>query len=301
MNITPSDKSQHIMRVLRNSATTLMTITALNLLAFSTQAEPSHNTTEMSDHSMQMPADPAPTEARDPHAYADGFTLESGPYVLPGPRQLKFADEHHRGGLSIDRLERVFTSDDHSWIYDGQAWYGRDYDRLVVKFEGDIVDSKLDASSTELLWNHAITTFWNTQLGARYDTGEGPDQRWLALGIQGLAPYWFEIDASAYVTDDRQTALSLEIEYELLLTQRLVLQPRLEMSLYGKDDAERKIGKGLSDLAIGMRLRYELTRQFAPYVGVDWAKSVGNTADFIREDNASTEETRWLAGLRFWF
>ena len=284
-----------------NSVTTLMAITTLNLLSFNTQAEPSHNMADMGDHNMQMQGGSAPSDARDPHAYADGITLESGPYVLPGPRQLRFADEHSRGGLLIDRLERVFTNDEDSWVYDGQVWYGQDYDRVVVKLEGDIVDSKLEESSTELLWNHAITTFWNTQLGARYDTGEGPDQSWLAFGIQGLAPYWFEIDATAYVSDEGQTALSLEAEYELLLTQRLVLQPRLEMNLYGKNDAERNSGKGLSDLAIGMRLRYEITRQFAPYVGVDWAKSFGNTADFIREDNAATEETRWLAGLRFWF
>ncbi len=301
MNTIPRNKRKHITMLPLNAITTLMVITTLNITSFSTQAELSHNTADMSNHSMQMQGGSAPSDARDPHAYADGFTLESGPYVLPGPRQLKFADEHSRGGLLVDRLERVFTSNEDSWVYDGQMWYGQDYDRVVVKLEGDIADSKLEESSTELLWNHAITTFWNTQLGARYDTGEGPDQRWLAFGIQGLSPYWFEIDATAYVSDDGQTALSLEAEYELLLTQRLVLQPRLEMNLYGKNDAERKAGKGLSDLAIGMRLRYELTRQFAPYVGVDWAKSFGNTADFIREDNATTEETRWLAGLRFWF
>ncbi|WP_344954373.1 copper resistance protein B [Zobellella aerophila] len=275
-------------------------LTAFNIMPAWAQADQPQM--EGMDHGdMQMQGGPAPADARDPHAYSGGFTLESGPYVLPGARQLRLADEHYRGGLLIDRLERVYTSEEDSWAYDGQAWFGRDYDRLVLKGEGDIADGELAEASTELLWGHAIAPLWDTQLGVRYDTGHGPDQGWLAFGVQGLAPYWFEVDATAYLGEDGQTAFALETEYELLLTQRLVLQPRMEMNLYGKDDAERMTGKGLADLAAGLRLRYELTRQFAPYVGVEWAKSFGNTADFAREDDDKTEETRWLAGVRFWF
>ncbi|MBM7455624.1 copper resistance protein B [Oceanisphaera litoralis] len=254
------------------------------------------------DHdSMQMQGGSAPADARDPHAYSGGFTLEEGPYVLPGLRQLRLADEHTFYGVLVDRLERVDKDEGHALTYDARAWFGRDYDRAVLKAEGDIDSGRLEEASTELLWSHALTTFWNSELGVRYDTGHGPDQGWLALGVAGLAPYWFEIDATAYLGDDGQTALAVEGEYELLLTQRWVLQPRAELTAYGKDDAERGQGRGLSELVAGARLRYEFSRQFAPYAGWEWAAALGNTADLVREEGEATQETRWVAGVRFWF
>ncbi|OXS15454.1 copper resistance protein CopB [Zobellella denitrificans] len=261
-----------------------------------------HGQMQGMDHGdMQMQGGSAPTDARDPHAYSGGFTLDEGPYALPGPRQLRLADEHLFGGVLVDRLERVDAGEGHAWVYDTRAWVGRDYDRAVLKAEGDLIGGRLEEASTELLWSHAVSSFWNTELGVRYDTGHGPDQGWLALGISGLAPYWFEVDATAYLGEQGQTALALEAEYELLLTQRLVLQPRAELSAYGKDDAERGQGKGLSELVAGARLRYELSRQFAPYVGWEWAATLGNTADMVRAEGESTQETRWVAGVRFWF
>ncbi|MCL5061254.1 MAG: copper resistance protein B, partial [Candidatus Thermoplasmatota archaeon] len=228
-------------------------------------------------------------------------TLESGPYALPGPRQLRLADEHNFGALLVDRLERRDTGDGNATAYDAQAWFGRDYDRLVVKAEGDVAQGKLQEARTELLWAHAIAPFWDTQLGARYDSGEGPDRGWLAFGVQGLAPYWFNVDAAAYVGGNGRTALRLVAEYELLLTQKLVLQPRIEVNAYGKRDEARDIGSGLSDVAAGLRLRYEFTRQFAPYVGVERAEKFGRTADLARAAGEKPNEARWVAGVRFWF
>ncbi len=250
---------------------------------------------------MSMQGGSAPPDARDPHAYSGGYTLDSGKYALPGPRQLRLADEHSFGSLLVDRLERVDTRDGNATAYDAQAWFGRDYDRLVVKAEGDYGKGKMQEARTELLWGHAIATFWDTQLGARYDSGVGPDRGWLAFGVQGLAPYWFEVDATAYVGDEGRTALRLSGEYELLLTQRLILQPRLEVNVYGKSDEVLGIGSGLSDGAAGLRLRYEFTRQFAPYVGVERAGKFGKTADLARAAGERTDETRWVAGVRFWF
>ncbi len=254
------------------------------------------------DHSeMSMQGGSAPPDARDPHAYSGGYTLESGPYALPGPR-LRLSDEHNFGALLVDRLERVHTRDgDNATAYDMQAWFGRNYNRLVVKAEGEVAQGKLQEARTELLWGHAIATFWDTQLGMRYDSGAGPDRGWLAFGVQGLAPYWFEVDAAAYVGDNGRIALRLEAEYELLLTQKLVLQPRLEINAYGKNDEALGIGSGLSDGAAGLRLRYEFTRQFAPYVGVERAGKFGKTADLARAAGEKTDETRWVAGVRFWF
>ncbi|MBU2114719.1 MAG: copper resistance protein B, partial [Gammaproteobacteria bacterium] len=163
-------------------------------------------------------------------------------------------------------------------------------------------DGKLEESSTELLWSHAIAAYWDGQLGLRLDqVADGTNRQWLALGVQGLAPYWFEVDVTAYLGSGGRTALSAEAEYELLLTQRLILQARAELTAYGKDDAVNQLGKGLSSLGAGLRLRYEFSRQFAPYVGVEWQNKYGNTADFARLQDASTAETSWVAGVRFWF
>ncbi len=241
---------------------------------------------------------PVSADSRDPHANSDGYILGSGKYALPGPRQLHLADEHNFGALLVNRLEYM---EGKTTTYDAQAWYGRTYDRLVLKAEGDINGGELDEANTELLWGHSIAPYWDTQLGVRYDTGVGPDQGWLAFGVQGLAPYWFEVDATAYLGDSGRTAFNLEAEYELLLTQKLVLQPRAELNLYGKRDEERGIGSGLSGIQAGLRLRYEYTRQFAPYAGIEWTGKFGETADLARMANESTRYLRWVAGVRFWY
>jgi len=236
----------------------------------------------------------APADARDPHAYSDGYDFGS----IPRPR---LADEHNFGSLLVNRLEAV-NNNDNSWTsYDLQAWYGRDYDRLVLKAEGDVDSGTLEEASTELLWSHAVATFWNSQIGLRYDSGKDPNRVWLAFGIQGLAPYWFELDATAYLGENGRSALAFEAEYELLLTQRIVLQPRLEATLYGKDDPERALASGLSGMTAGIRLRYEIRREFAPYLGIEWAGMFGDTADYARSAGQATDDTRLVAGVRFWF
>ncbi|MBT9567197.1 MAG: copper resistance protein B [Thiobacillus sp.] len=254
------------------------------------------------DHGdMKMQGGPAPADARDPHAYSGGTTLTSGPYARPPGERMRMADEHHFGSVLVDRLERGYTSDGNSTSYDTQAWFGRDYDRLVIKAEGEVAQGKLQEGRTEVLWGHAIATFWDSQLGVRFDNGVGPDRGWLALGVQGLAPYWFEVDATAYVGDEGRTALRLGAEYELLLTQKLILQPRVELNVYGKRDAERGLGSGLAESQAGLRLRYEFSRQFAPYIGVERVSKYGETAKLARDDGEKDGETRWVAGVRFWF
>jgi copper resistance protein B len=128
------------------------------------------------DHgSMNMQGGPEPADARDPHAYSGGLTLETGPYALPGPRQLRLSDEHAFGSVLFDRLERVYTKDGNATAYDAQAWFGGTYDRLVVKAEGDVAKGKLEDARTEVLWGHAVASYWDTQLGVRQDSGQGPD------------------------------------------------------------------------------------------------------------------------------
>jgi copper resistance protein B len=249
----------------------------------------------MNHEAAAMQGGSAPSDARDPHAYSGG--QDFGP--IPRPR---LADEHNFGSLLIDRLEYAESNDNSFSAYDLQGWFGRDYDRAVLKAEGEVDDGELHEGHTELLWGHAIAAYWDTQLGLRYDSGEiGPNRTWLAFGVQGLAPYWFEVDVAGYLGEEGRTALRLEAEYELLLTQRLILQPRIEASLYGKADEERELGKGLSEAVVGLRLRYEIKRQFAPYLGVEWAGLYGETADIAKAAGADTDETRWVAGIRAWF
>lgn len=239
-------------------------------------------------------------DMRDPHAYSGGYTLDSGPYAQKGPRQLRLADEQNFGSLLVEQLETVRTSNNTTAAYDLQAWFGRDYDRALLRAEGSY-DKRLEEASTELLWSHALSTFWDSVLGVRYDSGDAPDRRWLAFGIQGLAPYWFETAVTGYAGEDGRSALRLVASYEVLFTQRLILQPQLELNFYGKDDSAQGIGSGLSDTVAGLRLRYEIRREFAPYVGIEWSDQYGGTADYSTTSGVDTSETRLVAGVRFWF
>lgn len=255
------------------------------------------------DHgNMQMQGGSAPPDARDPHGYSNGLKLGSGDYAVPGVPRLMMADEHTFFSLRGETLERRFTrKGENSTGYDLQAWYGTTYNKAVLKAEGDLAKGQLEESRTELLWGHAVSPYWDTQLGVRVDNGEGPSRQWLAFGVQGLAPYWFELGATGYVGSGGRTALRVEGSYELLLTQRLILEPRAELQLYGKDDPERRIGKGLAEASAGLRLRYEFSRQLAPYIGVERAGSFGRTADYVRAEGGRVQQTRWVAGVRFWF
>lgn len=254
------------------------------------------------DHDMEdAQGGSAPPDARDPHAYSDGYTLDSGKYALPGPRTLRLADEANFGALLIDRLERNHSKHGSATAYDAQAWFGRDFDRLVLKADGEYARGRVQEARTELLWGHAVAPYWDVQAGLRYDSGGNQSRSWLAFGLQGLAPYWFDVDAAFYVGDEGRTALRLAAEYDLLWTQKLIVQPRIEIHAYGKDDPAREIGRGLSNGAVGLRVRYEFSRQFAPYVGVERTSKWGRTGDIADADGQPRHETRWVAGVRFWF
>lgn len=241
-----------------------------------------------------MQGGPPPPDARDPDAYSEGLRL--GP--MPG---MSMADDKPYAHLLFDRLE-VFRHDgENGQAVDAQAWYGGDINKLWLELDAERSGGRLGATRMEALWNRAIAAYWSSQVGIRHDVGEGPARNWAAFGVQGLAPYWFELQATAYVGDGGRTALRFEAEYELLLTQRLILQPTVKLDLYGKDDPEREIGSGLSSAGAGLRLRYELTRKFAPYIGVVWSRKLGNTAGFARDAGATVQQTKAVAGVRIWF
>jgi copper resistance protein B len=188
--------------------------------------------------------------------------------------------------------------------WDAQAYYGGDYDKLWIKTEGKYVSQGrpgVHDADVEVLWDRVISTWWNVQAGARQDFGSGQSRTWAAIGIQGLAPQWFQTEASVFASDEGRTAARLKAQYELLLTQRLVLQPFAEANFYGHSDPAHEIGSGLSDLEISARLRYEVSRQFAPYVGVVWLRRFGGTADLVRAAGGEVSDLELTAGLRVWF
>ncbi|GAA3929104.1 copper resistance protein B [Litoribacillus peritrichatus] len=258
--------------------------------------------TAMSHTKPSMQGGGAPANARDPHEYSGGYQLDSGPYVLDGPRQLVLSDEHTRWSVLFDRLEYTRSDEESDFLtFDAQAAWGWDYDKFIVRSEGEIEEGTLIEQSTELVWSYAVDTFWDSQVGLRFDSGVEKDQSWLTAGVQGLAPYWFEMNVMASVSDEGQMALDLEAEYEVLLTQRLILQPRIEITVLGKDDEAREVGSGFSSMAAGLRLRYEFTRQFAPYIGAEIQETLGDTRALLNDENEATDDVLLVTGVRFWF
>jgi copper resistance protein B len=213
---------------------------------------------------------------------------------------MEMDDTGNVGTLLLDQLE-VFRDGGHTVLgWDGHAWYGNDYNKLWMKSEGEGAAGESDGRA-ELLWDHVFARWWSVQAGIRQDFGADAPRTWGAIGVQGLAPHWFDIDAAFYLSEGGRAAGRFKAEYELLFTQRLILQPQIEMNLYSKDDQERGIGSGLSDLAIGLRLRYEFRREFAPYVGVSFLQRFGRTADFAHTNGEDSSEMRAVAGMRVWF
>ncbi len=249
---------------------------------------------EHTGHKLMAENSAQATGNRDPHAYSNGKDFS-------GLSKPKMGDEDYLGSLIVDRLEAVNVRGDFSMIYDWQAWYGKDYDKLLFRAEGEIEGGTFKNARNEALWAHAVTAFWDTQVGIRIDSGSGTDRLWGAFGVQGFAPYWVYIEATGYVGEGGRTAFRLETEYDVLFTQKLILQPRIEMNFYSERDLSRLVSSGLSNIEAGLRLRYEIKKEFAPYIGIEWASTFGAAADVIRASGNKPEETRFVAGVHFWF
>jgi copper resistance protein B len=235
-----------------------------------------------------------PPDARDPDAYAEGTRHAH----LPGN---EMNDEARFGRVLLDKLESAKGDGEHGQNIDLEAWYGNDWDKLWLKADGERSEGRLQSLRKEALWDHAIAPFWSTQLGVRHDTGGGNSRSWAAFGVRGLAPYWFDTTATAYLRSGGAIAARINVRYELLFTQRLILEPEIETNLYSKDDPARGIGSGLSDFELGLRLRYEIRRQFAPYLGVTWRRNLGDTADYARQRGERNKIFQVVGGVRIWF
>ncbi len=213
----------------------------------------------------------------------------------------EMGDMNH-GMVMADRLELQSSDAGETLVWDAQGWYGGDIDKLWIKTEGgyDFDASEIDDAEVQALWSHAISPYWDLQTGLRYDIE--PDGRAHAvLGLQGLAPYWFEVDGAVFLDDEGRLTARVEAEYDFRLTQRLILQPRVEMELAAQDDPARGVGSGLSGVDAGVRLRWEIVREFAPYIGLEWQAHPGETGDLIEDAGGERDETVFVAGVRAWF
>ena len=199
----------------------------------------------------------------------------------------------------LDQFEaRIGTENSFRW--DGEAWVGTDTNRLWFKSEGTVTNGTVGDGSHQALYDRPISTYFDVQAGIRYDIDTGPSRGWAALGIQGLVPEWLDVEATAYASDSGHFAARLEGFYEILLTNRLILEPQIELNFYSKSDPGRGTGSGLSDLDAGLRLRYERWRKFAPYVGVVFEDKFGGSATFARRQGESVNEVRFAVGIRSW-
>lgn len=200
----------------------------------------------------------------------------------------------------LDQLEWQ-DSGENTLSWDGQGWLGKDLRKLWIKTEGERSEGSTEEVEIQFLYSKAVARYWEFQVGVRHDFKPSPSRSWAVIGFQGLAPYFFETDIALFVGESGRTALRFDSEYELLLTQRLILTPEIEVNIYGQDDVRTGIGSGLSDIELGLRLRYEIRREFAPYIGINWTKLYGGTADIARLAGEDASEAQLVIGLRAWF
>lgn len=203
----------------------------------------------------------------------------------------------------IDRLEYGAMSGADNYLWDAQGWVGGDYHRFWWKTEGEgpADGGSPESSEFQALYSRTISPFWNAQIGLRYDLNPNPDRGFAVLGLEGLLPYWLETDTSMYVSEDGDVSFRGEFEYDLRLTQRLILQPRIELNLAAQSTPKYGLGSGLNNTEMGLRLRYEIRREFAPYIGVRWEQQYGETRDFSRAEGESSSSTAFVIGIRAWF
>jgi len=224
------------------------------------------------------------------------------PGMAPGGAVQPVHDQEIFAHGMFSQLEGRTNSTNTEFRWEGQGWAGTDYDKLWVKSEGTLQDNgTLDDGQHQFLYSRAITTYFDLQGGLRSDIDSRPTRNWAALGVQGLAPYFFDLELTGYASGQGHLAAKLEASYDLLLTQRLILQPQVEVNLYSKADPARMVGAGFSDIDTGLRLRYEIDRKFAPYLGVVYEGKFGQTASLARRAGESTHDVRFVFGLRLWF
>jgi copper resistance protein B len=186
--------------------------------------------------------------------------------------------------------------------WDGQAWYGTDYDKVWLKTQGELEKGRrAENAEVQLLYSRLIGYYWDFQAGVRYDPRPRPDRAYGVIGIQGLAPGLFEVDLQAFVSERGDLSARFELSYDLYVTQRLVLQPNLEVNVAAQRVPELGVNSGISDIEAGFRLRYEFTREVAPYIGVNYTRRFGEAARYARAEGGKVEAFEFVSGVRLYF
>jgi copper resistance protein B len=245
---------------------------------------------------------PAPAATRDAQANAADLYFDAA--AMARARQQLIAEN---GGMRtyaviVERLEAGFDDDSETYAWHAQGWYGGDVNRFWWKSEGEgAFENELEDAELQLLYSRAVTPYFDLQAGVRQSYLEGEDRTDLVFGVQGLAPYWFEVGAAAFVSAEGDVTARAEAEYDLRLTQRLILQPSAELNFAAQDIPDLDIGAGFTDAEVGLRLRYEFSRRFAPYVGIEWSSALGETRDIRDALGEDTQSTRALIGVRALF
>lgn len=207
-------------------------------------------------------------------------------------------DDPLLAAIMLDQMEVRDAAGDNTLSWDGEGWLGRDLHKIWFKIDGERTAGNTDEAELQFLYSKAIARYWDFQVGVRHDIEPSPSRSWVAVGLKGLAPYFFDIDAAAFIGESGRIAFRFEAEYELLLTQRLIITPDLEINLYGQSDPGAGVGSGLSAIETGLRLRYEIRREFAPYIGVNWSRLLGNTEDIAKIAGKDASEVQLVIGLR---
>lgn len=227
-------------------------------------------------------------------AYEPAGTPEDWPNPIP--------DQQPYWIVLGDRLEARYADDVDVYVWDMQGWYGGDLNRLWVKTEGEGVQGEsAESAELQVLFSKRFLPFWDWQIGIRQDLEPGPGRTHAVLGLQGVTPYEFEWDGAVFISEDADVTARIEAEYDLRITQRWVIQPRLELNAAASDVPELGIGSGLNSSELGIRLRYEFKREFAPYIGLSWEQRYGETADIARLAGEATSTTFVVVGVRGWF
>lgn len=221
--------------------------------------------------------------------------------IAAAPLLADMEDDPLISRVTIDKLEWRAADGPDPLVLDADAWIGRDLHKLGIKTEVEHADGATEEAELQLLYRRAVTAFWDFQAGWRRDFRPEPERDFLVLGVSGLAPYMLETDAALFLGESGQAGMRLDAEYEYMFTQRLALVPEIEVNAYLENDEAVGVGSGLSDMELGLRLRYEVRRELAPYVGVNWTKRFGATADLAREDGEQTSDVQFVAGIRAWF
>lgn len=251
----------------------------------------------------RMVETPPPAAARAAPAHAADLLFD--PAVMAAARKQLLAEngDVRTTAVLIDTLEASFGDGEEGYSWNAQGWTGGDINRFWWKTEGEgAFDGKLHDAEVQALYSRAVAPFWDVQAGVRQDIRpDGDDTTHLTFGVQGVAPYWFEMSAAAFLSIDGDLTARAEAEYDQRLTQKWILQPAIEVALSASDIPELEMGSGLTSVTAGLRLRYEIRKEFAPYVGVEWSRSFGDTADYAKVRGDDVEATRFVVGIKAWF